>query len=235
MSNLNTSTITELKGLIRAGKLRSFDVLGDIHKAIEEDASHELPLNTYTSFDMTLIARAVEESGVEKGALQGTVIGGVPIAVKDLINVRGGFTTCGSNILREYRSPYDATAVVYMKKNGGIPAGKLNMDEFAMGSSNENTAFGLVRNPHNRSRIPGGSSGGAASAVAAHLAVAALASDTGGSIRQPASMCGVFGLAHLRESVQIRTRGVCFVTRPDRSDHEDRVGWGASTAGNFRT
>jgi aspartyl-tRNA(Asn)/glutamyl-tRNA(Gln) amidotransferase subunit A len=194
VSNLNTSTITELKRLIREGKICSSDIVGDIWMAIEEDASHELPLNTYTSFDMSLVERAVEESGAEKGALQDTVLGGVPIAVKDLINVRGGPTTCGSNILREYRSPYDATAVVYMKENGGIPAGKLNMDEFAMGSSNENTAFGLVRNPHDRNRIPGGSSGGAASAVAAHLAVAALASDTGGSIRQPASMCGVFGL-----------------------------------------
>ena len=192
MSNLNTSTIIELKELIHKEKITASDIVDDIQRAIEKDAAHELPLNTYTSFDMSLIKEAV--GGAEKGALHDTVLGGIPIAVKDLINVRGGPTTCGSNILREYVSPYDATAVVYLKKNGGIPAGKLNMDEFAMGSSNENTAFGIVRNPHDRKRIPGGSSGGAASAVAADLAVAALASDTGGSIRQPASMCGVFGL-----------------------------------------
>ena len=192
MSNLNTSTIIELKELIHKEEITASDIVDDIQRAIEKDAVHELPLNTYTSFDMSLIKEAV--GGAEKGALHDTVLGGIPIAVKDLINVRGGPTTCGSNILREYVSPYDATAVVYLKKNGGIPAGKLNMDEFAMGSSNENTAFGIVRNPHDRKRIPGGSSGGAASAVAADLAVAALASDTGGSIRQPASMCGVFGL-----------------------------------------
>ena len=194
MSNLNTSTIIELKELICKEKVLTSDIVEDIQSAIEEDAAHELPLNTYTSFDMPLIKEAVEESGVENGALHDTLLGGVPIAVKDLINVRGGPTTCGSNILKDYRSPYDATAVLYMKNNGGIPAGKLNMDEFAMGSSNENTAFGIVRNPHDRKRIPGGSSGGAASAVAADLSIAALASDTGGSIRQPASMCGVFGL-----------------------------------------
>jgi len=192
VSNLNTSTIIELKELIHKEEITASDIVDDIQRAIEKDAAHELPLNTYTSFDMSLIKEAV--GGAKKDSLHDTVLGGVPIAVKDLINVRGGPTTCGSNILREYVSPYDATAVVYLKKNGGIPAGKLNMDEFAMGSSNENTAFGIVRNPHDRKRIPGGSSGGAASAVAADLAVAALASDTGGSIRQPASMCGVFGL-----------------------------------------
>ena len=185
MSNLNTSTIAELKGLIRKGEIATSNIVEDIQRAIQEDGGHELPLNAYTSFDTSLINKAVEESGASTGALNDSVLGGVPIAVKDLINVAGGPTTCGSNILKDYCSPYDATAVAYMKKNGGIPAGKLNMDEFGMGSSNENTAFGLVRNPHDRKRIPGGSSGGPASAVAADLAVAALATDTGGSIRQP--------------------------------------------------
>lgn len=194
MEKLNTGTITELKELLRKDEITTSDIVEDIQKAIDTDANYDLSLNAYISFDISLIRTALEESGAERGTFRDTVLGGVPIAVKDLINVRGGPTTCGSNILREYCSPYDATAVAYMKKNGGIPAGKLNMDEFAMGSSNENTAFGIVRNPHDRKRIPGGSSGGAASAVAADLAVAALASDTGGSIRQPASMCGVFGL-----------------------------------------
>jgi aspartyl-tRNA(Asn)/glutamyl-tRNA(Gln) amidotransferase subunit A len=194
VSELNRSTISELKSLIRRGEIDTSDILQDIERAITADNAHDYPLNAYTSFDVSLIKKAVTECAIGRGAIGETLLGGVPIAVKDLINVRGGATTCASDILREYNSPYDATAVSYMKNQGGVPAGKLNMDEFAMGSSNENTAFGLVRNPHDRNRIPGGSSGGAASAVAADLAVAALASDTGGSIRQPASMCGVFGL-----------------------------------------
>jgi aspartyl-tRNA(Asn)/glutamyl-tRNA(Gln) amidotransferase subunit A len=194
VSQYNTLTIAELKERIGTGQASTLDVVEDIQRAIREDEAEELPLNAYTSYDISLIRRVVEETGADQGLLHDTVLGGVPIGVKDLINVAHGPTTCGSNILREYVSPYDATAVAYMKRNGGIPAGKLNMDEFGMGSSNENTAFGPVRNPHDRKRIPGGSSGGAASAVAADIAIAALATDTGGSIRQPACMCGVFGL-----------------------------------------
>ena len=122
-------------------------------------------------------------------------LGGIPIAIKDNINVLGQPCTCGSRFLAEnYRSPYDATVIRKLRAAGAIPFGRMNLDEFAMGSSNENSALQTTRNPHDFDRIPGGSSGGPAAAVADLTAVAALGSDTGGSIRQPASHCGVVGL-----------------------------------------
>jgi aspartyl-tRNA(Asn)/glutamyl-tRNA(Gln) amidotransferase subunit A len=191
---LNECTLDELRALLRKKEIKTQDIVKDIHTAIVEDNKNVSPLNAYISFDPEKINLETQHFQEPTVNILDTLLCGVPVAIKDIINVKGTFTTCASRILKEYRSPYDATAISFLKSHGGVPAGKLNMDEFAMGSTNESSAFGAVRNPHNRKKIPGGSSGGAASAVSGNCAIAALCSDTGGSIRQPASMCGVFGI-----------------------------------------
>ena len=189
MEDLAKLSIAELGDLYRRNEILPVEVVqAYIDRISEREASVKAFLQVFPEEALEL-ARDLEDSSPD-----GRPLFGIPIAVKDNICTRGLPTTCASQILRNYRPPYDATVVRRLREAGAVIIGKTNMDEFAMGSSTENSAFQITSNPWNHSYAPGGSSGGSAAAVAAGMAPAALGSDTGGSIRQPASLCGVVGL-----------------------------------------
>jgi aspartyl-tRNA(Asn)/glutamyl-tRNA(Gln) amidotransferase subunit A len=183
-------------GAVRDGLLKKDFSATELTEAALKFAQAENPkTNAYLTFapERALAAAAKVDAEIAKGGLLGA-LAGVPLGVKDVIVTKGVRTTCGSRMLENYIPPYDATAVERLEDAGAVIIGKLNCDEFAMGSSNENSAYGPVRNPRALDRVPGGSSGGSAAAVAQGTAVVTLGSDTGGSIRQPASFCGVVGV-----------------------------------------
>ncbi len=184
-------TLAELRERLERRELSAVDV-------VDAYLEHIAETNPQVNAFITVCAASAREEAAAADRLLASgdagPLTGLPIAVKDIFNTTGLRTTCASRILDGYVSPYDATAVARIKEQGAVILGKLNMDEFAMGSSNENSAFGAVRNPWDLARVPGGSSGGSAACVAARQAVAALGTDTGGSIRQPASHCSVVGL-----------------------------------------
>ena len=185
MRHLSDLTISQLQAGFRSGNFSPADAVRAIESRIAET---DPQIGAYLSRNVESALAEAEKADI---ALP---LGGVPIGIKDVINVLGEPCTCGSKILAGYRAPYDATVISKLRAAGAIPFGRLNMDEFAMGSSTENSAYQVTHNPWDTSRIPGGSSGGSAAAVAAHEAFATLGSDTGGSIRQPAALCGVVGL-----------------------------------------
>ncbi len=183
---LASSSIAELRKQLLSREITPRDILLDITKAVEE---RNQEIGAYLSWDVEAALAEAETADITRP------LGGIPVAVKDNISVCGQPCSCGSRILAEnYRAPYDAGAIQLIRNGGGIPFGRLNMDEFAMGSTTENSAFCVTRNPRDLGRVPGGSSGGSAAAVAGNLAIAALGSDTGGSIRQPAALCGCVGI-----------------------------------------
>jgi aspartyl-tRNA(Asn)/glutamyl-tRNA(Gln) amidotransferase subunit A len=192
MSDLANSSLRQLSAALAAKEVSAVELATLFLDRIER-LNPALNAFVTTDHDKTLaMARAADASG--KVGSRETPLAGIPLAHKDIFCTEGWRTTCGSKMLSNFVSPYDATVVAKLKAAGMVTLGKLNMDEFAMGSSNETSWFGPVKNPWDTARVPGGSSGGSAAAVAARLTPAATGTDTGGSIRQPAALCGLTGL-----------------------------------------
>ncbi len=184
-------TLCEARDALRRGDTSSVDLVTALLAAVDRRNGE---LGCYLSVDRDDALAQARAADDRRARGEAAPLLGVPVSVKDILNTLGQPCTCGSRILESYRAPYDATAIARLRGAGAVIFGRCNMDEFAMGSSTENSAFGPARNPWDPSRVPGGSSGGSAAAVAADLAIAALGTDTGGSVRQPASFCGCVGL-----------------------------------------
>ena len=191
MKSLHTLTIEELCSNLREGKCSSVDLVNQLFDVIDRDAGR---VGAYISLNREQIHREALHADEQRTQHGSELLLGIPISIKDLINVQGNPCTCSSQILKGYISPYDATVITKLREAGAVMFGRVNMDEFAMGSSTENAGLGTTSNPWNVDHVPGGSSGGSAASVAADHAIASLGSDTGGSIRQPAAFCGCVGL-----------------------------------------
>ncbi|MDQ6993072.1 MAG: Asp-tRNA(Asn)/Glu-tRNA(Gln) amidotransferase subunit GatA [Mariprofundus sp.] len=185
------STLSDIQSRLNGGEITAVEVAQLYLDRIE---AHNESLNAFVYMDRAHVIAQAEASDAYRAQHEPRLLEGLPIAVKDIFCTQDGPTRCCSSILEGFDAPYDAHVITRLKEAGAVLVGKTNMDEFAMGSSTETSAFGVCRNPWDVSRIPGGSSGGSASAVAAALTPAALGTDTGGSIRQPASLCGITGL-----------------------------------------
>ncbi|MDY3910208.1 MAG: Asp-tRNA(Asn)/Glu-tRNA(Gln) amidotransferase subunit GatA [Eubacterium sp.] len=191
--SLMSLTAVELGKKIKAGEVSAVDAAKDALQQIKEK---EETINSFVTVldENSILARAEEvQKQIEAGVLTGP-LAGVPVAIKDNMCTEGILTTCSSKILENFKPTFSSEAVINLEKAGAVIIGKTNMDEFAMGSTTETSAYGVTRNPHNTDHVPGGSSGGSCAAVAAEECSYALGSDTGGSIRQPSSFCGVTGI-----------------------------------------
>ena len=185
------SSLKQLGEMLQAKKISSVELTQSFLSRIQQ---HNPSINAYVALDeaKTLTQAKAADARIASGNV--TPLTGIPIAQKDIFCAKGWVTTCGSKMLENFVAPYDAHVIMQFDNVGAVNLGKTNMDEFAMGSSNETSYFGGVKNPWDFDRVPGGSSGGSAAAVAARLCAAATGTDTGGSIRQPASLCGFTGL-----------------------------------------
>lgn len=190
MGDLHTYTLAGLQGMLADGRCSSVDIVNDVLASIDRTDGR---VQAYVDIDRETALAEAAASDKMRAEGDSRMLLGIPLGVKDILNVEGQPCSCGSKLLKPYRSVYDATSVAKLKAEGAIMLGRLNMDEFGMGSTTENSSDQVTRNPWDVGKVPGGSSGGSAAAVAADSAIAALGSDTGGSIRQPASFCGCVG------------------------------------------
>lgn len=191
MSAPATRTLRETRHALERGEYTSVDLVRGIDERIQQIDGN---LNAYLERDLEDALRQAEAADARRARGETGPLLGIPVAMKDLLNVKGQSCRCASRILEGYISPYDATAAAKLREAGAVMFGRVNMDEFAMGASTEHSAYGVTRNPWNPDHVAGGSSGGSAAAVAADEAIVSLGSDTGGSVRQPASFCGCVGL-----------------------------------------